>query len=309
MVPHPASLDVTVRQAEYFVAAASAGTMTAAAEQLRVSQAAVSFAVGQLEQRLGVRLFQRRRGRPLQLTADGRRAISHAEDLLRAAQNLQEVADDQAEPRGTISVGWYAAVSPVLLPSVLDVLLGRHPGLDLVTSEELGDGLWEGLDAGTLDLVLAYELMVPERFTCETICEFVPHVLLPAGHHLVRQERVALRDLANEPAVVFDVPRSHQHLSELLGDVGVVPRIARTSKNLETVRSLVARGVGYTVAITPLVGGTSSEGLPIESRPFEDEVATTNLVVARSTPHSNARTVAFVEACRSAAREIFALDG
>ncbi|MGI9614358.1 MAG: LysR family transcriptional regulator [Acidimicrobiales bacterium] len=302
-------LEVTVRQAEYFVAAASTGTMTAAANQLHVSQAAVSYAIVQLEQRLGVQLFHRRRGHPLQLTADGQRALGPARDFLRAAKQLQQVTDDQAEPKGSISIGWYATLSPLLLPSVLDELRRRHPDLDLITTEGIGDELWAGLDARTLDAVIAYRLMVPDRFAIDEVCEVAPQVLLAAGHPLAAGPEVALSELAVEPVIVFDVPPSHTYLATLLGQVGAKPRVAHTSTNLETVRSLVARGEGYTIAVTPLADARSPDGLPIEIRPIADDVPTTSLVVVYTTPNPSSRTRAFLEACRTAAAESFAPAG
>ena len=202
-------------------------------------------------------------------------------------------------------VGWYATLSPLLLPRVLDELRTRHPELELTAMEDFGDDLWAGLDAGTLDVVLAYELMVPDRFETEQVCEVRPQVLLPAGHGLAAQPVVSLSDLAAEPAVVFDVPHSHAYHAALLREAGAQPRVARTSKNLETVRSLVARGEGYTIAITPLMDARSSEGLPIAVRPIGGDIPTTNLVIAHASSGVGPREIAFLEACRTVAAEVF----
>ena len=151
--------------------------------------------------------------------------------------------------------------------------------------------------------------MVPERFEMDHVCEVRPQVLLPAGHPLAAQSVVSLADLANEPAVVFDVPHSHAYHATLLSEVGAQPRVARTSKSLETVRSLVAHGEGYTIALTPFIDARSPEGLPIEVRPIVDDIPTTRLVIARRTSRPGPRETAFLEACRTAAAEIFHSPG
>jgi DNA-binding transcriptional LysR family regulator len=90
--------------------------------------------------------------------------------------------------------------------------------------------------------------------------------------------------------------------------VGAHPRIARTSKKIETVKALVARGEGYTIAVTPLIDARSPEGLPIEIRPIADDIPITNVVIARSSQRLSSRAVVLLQACRIAAADIFATD-
>ncbi len=297
--------DVTVRQAAYFAAAASSGTMTAAGQQLGVSQSAVSLAIAQLEARLGVRLFTRHRGQPLSLTADGQRALPAAQHLVEAAARLQVVAVDQEELTGSITVGWFSPLSPVLLPRILDELRERHPQLELIAREGLEDDLWSGLDHRTDDVVITYGLMVPERFAIDVVHEVDPRVLLPAGHRLADQSEVSLGDLVDEPAIVFEVSPGPEYFATLLGEFGAQPRVARKSRNIETIRSLVARGEGYTIAVTPVIDGRSLDGLPIASRPIADDVPPTNVVLVRATPQLTRRTAAFLDTCRKVARDVF----
>src|SRR3954465_7601311 len=91
---------LNLRQLECFIVAADAGTMTAAASRLYVSQSAISLAVGQLERSLGTQLFIREKARGLQLTAPGRRFLPEARSLLAHAEDVRAVAEEEGGLRG-----------------------------------------------------------------------------------------------------------------------------------------------------------------------------------------------------------------
>jgi DNA-binding transcriptional LysR family regulator len=112
---------VSLRQLEYFVAAAEAGQMSAAAARFPVSQSAVSVAIAQLERTLGVQLFHRRKARGLSLTpagtelfTDARRLLEHAVELEASAQTIgQEIS-------GLLKIGCFPTLTPFYMPRVLD---------------------------------------------------------------------------------------------------------------------------------------------------------------------------------------------
>src|SRR5919206_2671687 len=113
----PRGTSLNLRQVESFVAAADAGTMTAAAERQLLSQSAVSLAIAGLERSLGVELFIRNRSRGLALTAAGRSFLPQARDLLAHAEDVRATAEAAgAALTGRLTVGCFRTTAPFLLP-------------------------------------------------------------------------------------------------------------------------------------------------------------------------------------------------
>src|SRR5690242_14425686 len=108
---------ISLRELEYFVDAAQAGTMSAAAATHGISQSAVSLAIGHLERSIGAQLFARQRGRGLTLTASGRRILLDARELLRQAESLEASAKALGEEiAGELLVGCFSPLAPFVMP-------------------------------------------------------------------------------------------------------------------------------------------------------------------------------------------------
>lgn len=128
----------------------------------------------------------------------------------------------------------------------------------------------------------------------EVIAEVPPYVVLPPGHRLAAQSKVRLRELADEPMVLLDLPHSRDYFRDLLASAGAPPRIAYRSSSVEAVRGMVARGLGFSVLNQrPVLDGTYSGGR-VEGRPIADDVPSLSVVVARMEsmrPTTRARAV------------------
>src|SRR4051812_21590724 len=123
---------MNLRQLECFVTAADAGTMTAAAGRLYVSQSAISLAVGQLERSLGSQLFIREKARGLQLTAAGRRLLPEARSLLAHAEEVRSTAEEAGGGlRGSLTVGCFRTAAPFVLPELLETFAIEQPDVEL----------------------------------------------------------------------------------------------------------------------------------------------------------------------------------
>ena len=123
---------LNLRQVDCFVRSVEAGTMTAAAEQLLVSQSAVSLAVAGLENALGTQLLVRRRSRGLALTAAGRRFLPQAKELLAHAEDVRaDVQSEGSELSGRLVVGCFRTAAPFVLPGLLETFAEQHPGVRL----------------------------------------------------------------------------------------------------------------------------------------------------------------------------------
>ena len=113
-------LAYTLRQLEYFVAAANYGSVARAAEHLHVSQPSVSTAIGKLEDQLGVQLFLRQHAQGVALTAAGRRLHREARDLLRQAEDFYDSARSaDSAITGELALGCFLTLGPLFMPALV----------------------------------------------------------------------------------------------------------------------------------------------------------------------------------------------
>ena len=148
--PHP----FTLRQLQYAVAVAESLSFRKAAERCGVSQPSLSAQLAQLEEALGVRLFERDHRRVL-VTSAGRALLEQAGRVLLLADDLLEAGRRAGDPlAGPLRLGVIPTVSPYLLPAVAPALRKAFPSLAITWVEDRTEALLRDLDAGALDAVL-----------------------------------------------------------------------------------------------------------------------------------------------------------
>ena len=273
--------DVTLAQLRYFLEAATTLSMTQAAANLLVAQSAVSAAVSQLERQVGAQLFVRRRSKGLTLTAAGQQLLAHTRVVLSGLDEALDAArgaDDQV--RGTVRVACFVTLAPFLLADLLGELHARHPDLDVEVVEVDADGAREALRDGRVELALCYDFGLGDDVRCDRVADVPPHVVLPAGHRLATRRRVRLRDLAGERFILLDLPRSREYFLGLHAAAGVEPLIRHRSQGYETVRALVASGLGYSVLNARPRHERTYGGSDVVVRPIADDVPALPFVVA-----------------------------
>ncbi len=152
--PHP----FTLRQLQYVAAVAQELSFRRAAERCHVSQPSLSTQLIEVEEALGVRLFERGRKRVL-VTATGRDFVERAQRLLRDADDLVNTARRAADPfSGSVRLGVIPTISPYLVPSLTAHLRKAFPRLRILWSEETTAAVIEKLADGRLEgAVLALE--------------------------------------------------------------------------------------------------------------------------------------------------------
>jgi len=150
LAPHPFSL----RQLQYVVAVGESLSFRKAAEACHVSQPSLSAQLAQIEEALGVRLFERDRRRVL-VTAAGKELLERARRVLLEADDLVGAAKLAGDPlAGSLRIGVIPTISPYLLPSATPALRSAYPRLTTVWVEDKTEALVRSLDAGTLDAAL-----------------------------------------------------------------------------------------------------------------------------------------------------------
>src|SRR5579863_2855782 len=143
--------DLSPRQLQYVVAVAETLGFHKAAERCHVSQPTLSAQVQQLENVLGVVLFERDTRRVL-VTAAGEQVIARARRALREVEDLLAAAARMTEPfSGTLRIGVIPTIAPYLLPEVMPRLRATYPKLALLFREEKTADVMRHLEEGALD--------------------------------------------------------------------------------------------------------------------------------------------------------------
>lgn len=244
------SVDFTLVQLRYFVIAAECGSMTAAADNLRIAQSAVSSAITNLEHELRVQLFIRHRARGLTLTSAGERLLHQARDLLTRARDVEaEARGSGGSLTGPVAIGCFVTLAPYYLPALFAACDSRWPGIELNVVEAEAEHLHQSLRTGGIDFALTYDLGAPTDADLrrETIDQAPAYVIVPASHRLANRTAVDLADLAPDPMVLLDLPYSRDYFSAIVAASGTAPDVRYRSQSYETVRSLVAQGLGYSI--------------------------------------------------------------
>lgn len=272
----------SLRQLQVFVAVARAGTLRGAAQALLVSESAVGAALNDLESALGVQLCVRRRAHGVSLTPTGEAVLLRARALLQEADDLEgEAAGTTGALSGRLVIGCYPTLGPTLLAPLLAGFGARHPAVEIDFHEDAQDRLHQRLRSGELDLTLTYDLELPGQLRSVSLATRTPYVLLAPDHPLASVERLDLAALATEPMVLIDSSPSRAHAFVVCRLAGFAPAVRYRTANYETARSLVARGLGWTLLVQRPVHDLTYDGLSVVARtPDRPAVAPVHIVAS-----------------------------
>lgn len=263
----------TLRQLECFVAVAERGSIAAAAEALHVSESAIAGALNGLERALGTQLTIRRKAHGVTLTPSGSYVLAQARGLLHGAGDLElHAANAGAELRGSLMLGCYLTLAPTVLAGLIAAFAQRHPAVQLDFFDGPQREVQERLLAGRLDLAVAYDLSLPPGLGSRRLYDAVPAVVLAAGHPLASRAAIDLAELVDEPMVLLDVDPSRENTLAMFSAAGLQPRIRFRTTDYEVTRSLVGRGMGYSILVQRPAGDQSYEGRALAVRPIRPAV-------------------------------------
>jgi LysR family hydrogen peroxide-inducible transcriptional activator len=239
---------MTLTELRYVVALADTRHFGRAAERCFVSQPSLSASVKNLEEELGVQLFERGK-RGVFLTDAGERIVVQARRALEEAARVKEVARQGRDPlKGVLRLGIIHTIAPYLLPDLVGALRKAAPGMPLDVEENMTATLDRMLRAGELDaIVLALPYEAPGIETAP-LYEETFEVVAPARHALTRKKSIAVEEL--DAGELLLLPVGHCFRDQVLdacNEFSRPPEPGRQGNSLETLRSMVASGLGVTV--------------------------------------------------------------
>lgn len=265
-------VDFSLRQLEYFVAAVDAGSVTGGARSVNVTQATVSMAILQLEKQLKTELLVRNRSKGVVATRSGRELAAHARGLLSLASEIEEVMTVEAdEISGALEVGCVSSLSPEVIPPLASHFETEHPLVHFNYQEGSASELQESLVNGALDIAVVFSRQATSDVEPVHLAEVVLKVMLPENHRLRDRQEISFFDVAQESAIMIDLPPSQERSIDFMRAAGVEPRIRLSSANLATVTALVATGLGYSLRYsTP--DATEAPGPGVIEVPVSDSI-------------------------------------
>lgn len=275
-------LSLTLRQLRYAVTAAELQNVTKAAERLHVSQPSISVAIAAIEAQYGRKLFVRRPGQGIVLTAFGRNFVRESRAVLDQAARLAQLANRNAPVSGEVALGCFTDLAPYHVPRLLKGFGALAPGVTVGFRDGGFDALATQLESGLIDLALTYDLGLSGKIARMTLVKLAPYAMLPTGHPLARAKSVSLQRLARYPLILTDQALSWQHVLEIFQRAGTEVDVAARVNSFELQRSMVANGFGVAVAYTRPIGDRSYDGRSLVIRPISDPVPDQRILLAWS---------------------------
>lgn len=274
---------LTLKQCEYFAAVAQQGGIAQAARVLNISQPAVSQAIEKLEDISGLQLLLRHHAKGTELTPQGRAFLVSALKLIETAQQTElqakAIAANQA---GTIRFGCFHTLAPYYLAELISEHRRIQPHIHIAPSELLQDELIAQIHNGELDLALTYDMSLSvDALQVQRLHQLEPYILLDKQHPLAKRKRLALRELAGDPYVMFEGPSSRRYFEQVLSSQSIQPDIAFAARSMESVRSAVAHGFGYSLAVMPTTQADTHGGGQVVSIPLSDDIDPLSVVLIR----------------------------
>jgi DNA-binding transcriptional LysR family regulator len=249
---------VQLHQLEYFVAVARTRHFTRAAEDVHVSQPALSKQIRTLERELGTPLFSRARGN-VALTPAGEELLPVARRILADVESARvHVQELVGLARGRVRLGATPSLSTVLLPEALACFHDTYPGIEIVVEESGSRDLVRLLAHGELDLALIILPLHPRDPALATVPILREPLVVaaPADGSVTRARSLRVRDLQSHPLVMF---REGYDLRDAtlaaFRRARIEPRFAVEGGEMDAVLRFVEAGIGVAVVPSMVLAG------------------------------------------------------
>ncbi len=278
---------MTLTELKYIVAVARQKHFGHAAEACYVAQPTLSVAIKKLEDELGVTIFERG-GTEVSVTPLGAQIVAQAERVLEQTAAIKEIANQNKDPlSGSLRLGIIYTIGPYLLPSLVKTMIETVPQMPLVLQENFTIRLIELLRQGELDAAIM-ALPIPEHgLIVQPLYDEEFIIALPKHHHWANKTEIDAHDLKNETMLLLG--NGHCFRDQVLEVCPEMSRfstagdgIARTfeGSSLETIRHMVASGIGITVLPKASVPDIDAKDSMVRYVPFAQPIPSRRVVLA-----------------------------
>ena len=280
---------MTLTELRYIVAVARERHFGRAAEACFVSQPTLSVAIKKLEEELELKIFERG-GSEVSVTSLGEEIVRQAQATLESAASIKEIARRGKDPvSGPLRLGVIYTIGPYLLPELVRHAIERVPQMPLMLQENFTVRLLEMLRTGELDCAILAEPFPDTGLAVAPLYDEPFLVAVPQQHALAQRTSISSEELKQETMLLLGTGHCFRdHVLE------VCPEFARFASDaegirrsfegssLETIKHMVASGMGVTVVPQLSVAQTDGSGAPplVRYIPFSDPVPSRRVVLA-----------------------------
>lgn len=236
------------QQLHYFSTLAKIQHMTRAAEELSISQPALSRSIARLEEELGVPLFDRH-GRGIYLNHFGQSFLKRVKTMRleydRAILELQELNNPDY---GMISLGFLHTLGTNVVPDLLRDFGKRFPHVHFKLTQNYSYDQLKLLQAGELDVCLLAAIDTEPPVVWQELWRDELFIMVPSDHPLAERTSVTLHDVADEPFIHLKEGYAlRKNVERCFGECGITPHWAYELDEVSTIAGFVAAGLGITL--------------------------------------------------------------
>src|SRR5207245_546945 len=215
-----------------------------AAEAMFVTQPTLTARLHALERELGEPLFARTR-RGMRLTDAGRAFLPYAERAMRAVRDgRQALTDARSASAGRLVLGAAPAVSPYVLPALLQRFAAAYPRIEVAVRTGHSEDVLQMLLREEVQLAMVRTMRHPDIESIPLYEEALV-LVVPPGHPFAKRSTVGIADVASERLIFFDRTSSYYELTQsFFLSLGVTPREVMELDNIESAKKMVERRLG-----------------------------------------------------------------
>jgi len=274
---------MTLTYLRYLVALAHERHFGHAAERCHVSQPTLSVAIKKVEEELGIQLFERSPSE-VKVTETGRRIVAQAEKVLVEAAHIDEIAAAGKDPlSGPLRLGMIYTIGPYLLPCLIPRVHQRAPRMPLIIRENYTAQLVEALKRGELDVIIISLPFGEPGIVTQPVYDEPFRVVMAVDHPWTAQEKIVPDTLAADQLLLLGAGNCFRdQVLEVCPQCQSSGGLQRTleGSSLETIRHMVATGLGLTVLPSTAADGEEAANPLLAVRPFVEPEPTRRVVLA-----------------------------
>lgn len=270
---------ITFKHLRYFIATAENGQIQIAAEKVHMSPSAVADAIKNLEEILGVKLFNRHRN-GVELTHDGHRFLDNARSIIRQLNDsVFAFQNETTAVKGDLTLGASVSVLSYFLPIPLSQFEKIYPHINVQLVEESRNELERQLRAREIDIafIITSNVSPIQNVEVRTLFRSERTLWCAEGHRFASMTRVPLAEIEKEKYIMLTLDEAEENITQVWRRYGRKANIRLKTQSVEGVRSFIAREQGVTILSDLLYRPWSLDGTRIVSKPVEEPVPTMNL--------------------------------
>lgn len=289
---------MTFIQLEIFTALAKFKSFTLVAEELNISQSAVSHALKALEKRWGVRLFHRSKN-DVEITLIGYELLIYANEILNNSNFIeQRISDFKGVRSGKIRIGSFGSSSSnVLIPLILDKYNLKYPEVEVLIEEGTDKQISQWLFEGKIDI--GFIVLPEEQLETYPIIEDIFVALVPKTLPLAQKKAISLEELAQYPFLMTSAG-SQKHITNIFKKYNLNPYTKSTFSQILTIINMVNNNMGVSIIADMALDKKILELYPnVSKHPLSPNIKRSIGLAIKSKKHLSPILEAFIKIAQS----------